>query len=140
MKLFTVLAALTLIAAPAHAAVSPEYDAGFGQCYVSKNTIVPHSEGYNDGKLMALAVNEAVANGVNGVKPHRIKLVFLTKRTRFPSIATLVVQNQSGDELAGCMSAKWMAFKSSAWSSVHAGLVDYLTPDLKAHFFSIPER
>ena len=129
-----------LVPHPADAATDKAFTEGLDTCIATRKAVVPHEEGYRDGKFLAQIINVVSQEGMAGVSGVRIKSGFLTKRSSFPGVAAVYLQKRGESDLAGCYITKWRPVRTQAWSSVHAGLTDYLTPSLKAHFLSIPER
>jgi len=125
---------------PADAATDKAFTEGLDTCIATRKAVVPHEEGYREGKFLAQIINVVSQEGMAGVSGERIQTAFLTKRSSFPGVAAVYFQERGKADLAGCYLAKWKPVKTQAWSSVHAGLTDYLTPSLKARFLSIPER
>ena len=143
MKLFTALAALTLIAAPipALANASPEAKAGMKACYRSDSKFVSHEIDYNHGKKVAQLLNLTEAKGkTGGISWDRWKTLFMTSRKGYAISASMILQTMGQEKLSGCWMASLKPLKTQAWSSQHSGLTDHLSPSLKKHFFSIPER
>lgn len=107
-----------------------------------------HSKPYTAGKEIALRLNRLYE-----LKPSVIrKKIFTTKTKSDMFIEMTFVQGEmltpeeetwSDEEKSqrwSCYLGHVGAARESAWSSVHSGLSEYLSPVLKAHFLSLPER
>ncbi len=152
--LLTSLAVLSLSAVggtfqEANAELDPKYKEGLSRCYVSDDDFVPHKKGYEAGKTAAIAINLWYFYGID-MKPNTgdetpkhlatLRDIFLKTRASFASIAPLALTKMGKHEVAGCIDAQLGPLQDDAWSSVHSGLTDHLEPELKKHFFEIPER
>lgn len=129
-----------LIPQPADANSDPEFTKGLETCIATRKAVVPHEEGYRDGKLLAQILNVVSQEGMGGMSGAAVKSELMRTRSNLPGLAAVYLQQDGRSELAGCYLVKWKPIQTQAWSSVHAGLTDYLTPSLKAHFLAIPER
>lgn len=123
----------------------PELVEGMQICTREKDRFVPHKEGYNRGQTIARVLN-AVENapldlkpGSNQVTGTRMLQSFKT-RAGFASVAVLAMQKQGHYKVAGCYAVYSKPLQEQAWSSLHSGLTDHLSPPLKSLFFSYPER
>ena len=155
MRCFLVgLAAFSIAAAggdfqAAQAEGDSKFTEGMKKCWISKNEYVPHEKGYEWGKSAAIFINTWYLLG-DDLKPDtgdeteaaqaRKRDFFLRTREWFAKMAVLTVQKMGSEETAGCLSAQLRPLEKQAWSSVHSGLTDHLEPELKTHFFSVPER
>ena len=144
MKLFNALLASILIAAATPASVlasaSPEATKGMKACRRSDKEFVSHEIDYSHGKKVAV-INLSEANGkVAGISWERWKVLFMATRRGYAISASMILDSMGQKELSGCWMASLEPLKTQAWSSQHAGLTDYLSPTLKAHYFSLAER
>jgi len=132
----------------AKADLDPKYIEGLQECFVPEDEIVPHKKGYDAGKFAATAINTwyflgndmEPGTGDEGPQFEEIKRnVFLKSRSRFADIAPFALSQAGKHKQAGCLVAQLDPLKKDSWSSVHSGLTDALEPELKEHFFAIPE-
>ena len=65
--------------------------------------------------------------------------IFLKSKASFASIGPLALTNMGEHIQVGCLAAQMTPLKEDPWSSVHMGLTDTLIPELKDHFFSVPD-
>ena len=129
--------------------VKAKFAAGLDRCYIDEDELVPHKDGYAAGKKAAAFVNAWHYFGFDmepdtGDETPEImamnKKIFLSTRAQFAGIATVNFMKMGYPERAGCLAAQLTPLEEEPWSSVHSGLTDHLSPELKQHFFSVPER
>ena len=141
MKLLTAFAALTLIAAPISAQAKAHPDTVKGMRSCSRPALVSHGTDYGHGKSVALVLNASEALGkVNGIDFATWQTIFMNTRAGYAMAAVMILENMGKHEEAGCSMSLLEPLRKQPWSSIHSGLTDHLSPTLKTHFFSIPER
>ena len=125
--------------------VHPETKEGMLVCMREKDRFVPYKEGYRRGKTLALVLN-AVENAPLDLKPNSNQVtgtrMLKANKTRagFADVAVSAMQKQGHYKVAGCYAVYSAPLQDKAWSSLHSGLTDHLSPTLKSLFFSYPER
>ena len=132
----------------AKAEVDPKYIEGLNKCFVSEDELVPHKKAYQAGKYAAEAINVWYLAGMDmkpdtGDETPQMKevqrTIFLKSKASFASIGPLALTAMGEHYQAGCLAAQMTPLKEDPWSSVHSGLTDTLIPELKEHFFSVPD-
>ena len=141
MKLFTALAALTLIAAPVQAQAELHPDLAKGMIACRRPAFVDHDTDYGRGKSVAVMLNAREAeNKINGTDFATWQKSLMRTRKGYAMTVVSILIEMEKHELAGCEMSLLAPLRKQPWSSIHSGLVDHLSPSLKTHFFSIPER
>ena len=139
MKITAAVLAGMLNASPALAQSTLKGSDNYRACYIS-NEQADHASQYNDGKFLAAIINEVSVKGMGGIAGPRFVEIALDTRSSFANVGSLYLKEQKKEDLAYCYMAKWRPLDKKAWSSVRAGLTDYLSPAMKKRFFSVPER
>lgn len=101
-----------------------------------------HEKLYNFGKSLAEGWAHWAATHKADEKrfPVKTKSDFITRAMTGLMEKYKITDNGNLAILYGCYFAYAANAKESPWSSVHSGLVDYLSPSLKSKFMSLPER
>ena len=129
MRLFGFLVGVGFFAAPAHACLPSD----------------THAEKYEDGKIAARVLNVIEEVGFptgdgKSLEGDVYFKIFLVKRADVPGIVRLYFHKTDKAAFGSCMYDKLRPLKEMPWSSVHSGLIEYLSGTLKARYLALPER
>ncbi len=131
---------------PAQAGLDGDFDQGWRMCEARMRNM-SHEESYKNGKFAATILNAFYLDESRKQKDwpaslrHRFLKTILQTKSSFATAAVAQMSVYGASEkLLGCYLVLLRPLTEQPWSSVHSGLLDYLHPELKKHFFSVPER
>lgn len=125
----------------ANGATDPPSEKGLeGYMFCQKET--SHEKLYNFGKSLAEGWAHWAATHKADEKrfPTKTRSSFITRAMIGIMEKRGITKDGEFALLYGCYIAYAALAKESPWSSIHSGLVDYLSPSLKSRFMNLPER